>query len=252
MNYKSTFPDVRIFPTPSAVAEAVAEELMEALKSAAAKNRPLHIALSGGSTPKLLFDVLAERTGGDAHIWDFARLYWGDERCVPPDDSDSNYRMTREHLFDQVNIVPENIFRVLGEADPQEEALRYGQVLTEQLPKATNGFPRFDWIFLGMGGDGHTASLFPNTEPVKENKAVCVVAEHPDSGQKRVSLTLPVLNAAVRVTFLVTGASKTEKIDEIFNERDAYQQYPAAMVQPDDGRLEWMLDEAAGAPIGWK
>ena len=227
-----------IFDTPQAVAEAFAKDLAQRIAAA----DQLTIALSGGSTPKLLFDhMAAEYADID---WSKVHLYWGDERCVPPTDDDSNYKMTVTHLLSKIDMPEANVHRVLGENDPVQEAERYGKEIEDGLPSA-NGLPQFDLIILGMGADGHTASIFPHEMELLDSKEVCAVATHPESGQKRVSLTGQVINNARVVTFLVTGASKAEKVVEIFNQSGDWKSYPASYIKPDSGELTWYLDKAA-------
>ncbi|RMG58905.1 MAG: 6-phosphogluconolactonase [Bacteroidetes bacterium] len=219
------------------VAEAATIWLQEVL---AETRGPFHMALSGGSTPKRMFALWAQ-----ADLpWERLHLWWGDERCVPPDDADSNYRMTREALLEQVPLPPENLHRVRGEADPAGEAVRYGQEILAVLPQ-TDGQPVFDLIWLGMGEDGHTASIFPHEMELMTAPGPCAVATHPVSGQIRISLTGPVINAAQRVAFLITGAGKRPKLQEIFGQKPGYQAYPAAHIQPQNGELHWFWDVAA-------
>ncbi|TMM53686.1 6-phosphogluconolactonase [Maribacter algarum] len=203
----------------------------------------VHIALSGGSTPKIVFDELAANFQTDID-WSGVHLYWGDERCVEPTAEQSNYRMTLEHLISKITIPEENIHRIKGENEPEYEAKRYGAFLEENLPK-TNGLPKFDLVILGMGDDGHTASIFPHEIKLWHSEKYCEVAVHADSGQKRVSLTGQVINNADTVVFLVTGESKAEKFKEIKNKSGAYEDYPASLVNPSSGRLLWFLDESA-------
>ncbi len=208
-----------------------------------ANREEVHIALSGGSTPKIVFDELAANFQPDID-WSHVHLYWGDERCVEPTDDQSNYRMTVEHLISKIAIPEENIHRIKGENEPEYEAKRYGKLLEDNLPKA-NDIPQFDLVILGMGDDGHTASIFPHEIKLWDSDAYCEVAVHPDSGQKRVSLTGQIINNADTVVFLVTGESKAEKFKEIVNKTGDYEEYPASLVNPSSGRLLWFLDEAA-------
>ncbi len=208
-----------------------------------ADKKEFHVALSGGSTPKLIFDVLASEYG-TVIGWNNIHFYWGDERCVPPTDNQSNYKMTEEHLFSKINVPPGNIHRVLGENNPASEAIRYSNLLEINLNRV-EGIPQFDLVILGMGDDGHTASIFPHEIDLWESADHCVVATHPDSGQKRVSINGSVINTAKAVTFLVTGSGKSEKVDEIHNKKENYTQYPASLVNPKSGNLTWFMDEAA-------
>ena len=208
-----------------------------------ANREVVHIALSGGSTPKIVFDELAANFQEDID-WSKVHLYWGDERCVEPTDDQSNYKMTVDHLISKINIPKENIHRIKGENEPEYEAKRYAGLLATQMPYE-NGIPKFDLILLGMGDDGHTASIFPYEIELWYSEWFCEVAVHPDSEQKRVTLTGKIINNADTVAFLVTGGSKAEKFSEIKNRSGAYKKYPARLVNPSSGRLLWFLDEAA-------
>ena len=206
-----------------------------------------HVALSGGSTPKIVFDVLAENFS-DKVDWNKVHFYWGDERCVPPSDDESNYKMTVEHLFSKIELPKENIHRILGEKDPKGEALRYANLLEINLDRV-EGVPQFDLVILGMGDDGHTASIFPHEIELWDAEDHCVVATHPDSGQKRVSINGKVINTAKEVAFLVTGASKSEKVKAVVEKTEGSEAYPASLVNPASGNLVWFLDEEAAAEL---
>jgi 6-phosphogluconolactonase len=234
-------PNIRVFKDKFQLAEAAALDFEAAVLSASTDNRIFTVALSGGSTPALLFENLSVKTID----WTSVHLYWGDERCVSPDHGDSNYLMTRRTLLDKINIPVPNIHRIRGEDDPVGEASRYaGEILQTVLP-GDEGNPRFDWIFLGLGEDGHTASVFPGDE--LHPGSICAVASHPETGQKRITLTLPVINNSRCVSFLVAGNSKARVVSAILNENADYLEFPAAHVNPDPGILEWFLDlEAAG------
>ncbi|WP_128331228.1 6-phosphogluconolactonase [Apibacter sp. HY039] len=207
----------------------------------------VNISLSGGSTPKVLFDYWAEHCK-EKIDWNKISFFWGDERCVSPDDEMSNFKMTKEHLFDQLPQIKDNsIFRIKGESNPDEEAVRYSKILaTELLTK--NSIPSFELVILGMGDDGHTASIFPNQIQLWNEKSSCVVASHPETGKQRISLTGTVINKAQHVAFLVTGENKAEKIKEMIENRSvAKSKYPAALVNPEQGYLYWFLDEKAAS-----
>ncbi|MTI39929.1 6-phosphogluconolactonase [Fulvivirga lutimaris] len=222
--------------------QEVAREFSEYLASRIKSNKNYTVALSGGSTPKIVFDYLA------VHFkdlnWSNVHFYWGDERCVPPTHEESNYKMTVDHLLSKISIPEENIHRVLGENEPKAEASRYDDLLVKNLKEA-DGIPQFDLVILGMGGDGHTASIFPHEIELWDSSRNCEVAIHPDSGQRRVSLTGRVINNAKEVAFLVTGADKKEKVTSILAQDAASKDYPASLVQPKSGNLIWFLDEAA-------
>ncbi len=202
-----------------------------------------HVALSGGSTPKLIFDVLAKNYG-DRINWSNIHFYWGDERCVPPTNEQSNFKMTQDHLFTKIDVPKENIHRILGENQPAGEAMRYANLLEINLDRVED-IPQFDLVLLGMGDDGHTVSIFPNEIELWNSEDHCLVATHPETGQKRVSINGKVINTAKEVIFLVTGEDKAEKVKEIHNKQGDYIKYPAALVQPESGKLTWFMDEAA-------
>ncbi len=240
--------ELRIHPDPEALARAVAERWVELAAEAARARGRFHVALAGGSTPRRLYRLLAETPYRERIPWAQVHLWFGDERCVPPDHPESNYRMVRESLLDRVPIPPEQVHRMEGEAeDPAEAATRYARELTSQLPLSAQGVVQFDLILLGMGTDGHTASLFPGT-PVLRERARLVEAVHVERlGRWRITLTLPVIDHAHHVLFLVTGAEKAAVIREVFIGRPS-PPYPVQLIQP-RGQVEWHLDEAAAAEL---
>lgn len=224
-----------IFKNKNEVAKAFAKYLREEIE----KSENFHLALSGGSTPKILFDHLAKEYS-DKIDWEKVHLYWGDERCVAPDHEESNYGMTYARLIQHISIPESNIHRVLGENDPATEADRYGKRIEWNLP-IKDGVPIFDLVILGMGGDGHTASIFPHQMELMTADETCGVATHPNSGQKRITLTGNIINAAKQIHFLVTGASKKPVLDEIFNQKGNYKKYPASYIESG----KWWLDREA-------
>lgn len=235
--------DLKIYADKQTVAEKFSKFFYEQAKGM----NEFHVSLSGGSTPKIVFDFLAENYH-DEIDWSSVYLYWGDERCVSPENADSNYKMTKAHLLSKIEMPAENIFRIKGEDDPKAEASRYAEVLKKQLPTA-NGMPQFDLVILGMGGDGHTASIFPNEIALWDADSYCAVATHPESGQKRVGLTGGIINNAKTVAFLVTGADKADKVEEIIGQKSSYKKYPASKVSPTSGELLWFLDREASAGL---
>lgn len=230
---------LEIYPTK----QEVAIQFSRYLAIVIAANKEVHIALSGGSTPKIVFDELAANFQSDID-WSGVHLYWGDERCVPPDDVESNYKMTIDYLVSKIDIPSKNVHRMRGENAPEYEAKRYAELLLKNLPKK-NGIPYFDLVILGMGDDGHTASIFPNSIDLWYSEKLCEVAVHPDSGQQRITLTGKVINNAETVVFLVTGNTKAQKVDQIINKKEDYKMFPAALVAPTSGNLVWFLDAAA-------
>ncbi|WP_349351438.1 MULTISPECIES: 6-phosphogluconolactonase [unclassified Flagellimonas] len=235
--------NLKIYKDKQKVAEQFSSYFVDQVKD----KGTFHVALSGGSTPKIVFDVLAENFS-DKVDWNKVHFYWGDERCVPPSDDESNYKMTVEHLFSKIELPKENIHRILGEKDPKGEALRYANLLEINLDRV-EGVPQFDLVILGMGDDGHTASIFPHEIELWDAEDHCVVATHPDSGQKRVSINGKVINTAKEVAFLVTGASKSEKVKTVVEKTEGSEAYPASLVHPASGNLVWFLDEEAAAEL---
>lgn len=233
----------KIFPT----AEQVVASLADDMKAFSELGRPVHISLSGGSTPKMLFKLLASDTYATSIQWNNLHFWWGDERCVAPDDVESNYGEANALLFSQVNLPSENIHRIRGEDEPAVEAKRFAEEMTAVI-QCENGTPVFDWILLGVGADGHTASLFPNQTNYQDEN-LSVLASHPESGQIRVSKTAKVLEAAKRISYLVLGAGKVDIVNEIHTTPANELPYPAAKIQSKAGLTEWYLDSDAAAKI---
>lgn len=236
-----------IADTPGQVARDFAEFFEQWL---AEKKEPVNIALSGGSTPAVLFRLWTE-TYHDRIDWEQIHFFWGDERCVPPDDEESNFKMANDLFLSAVGVPSCNIHRLRGELPGEAEAGRYGEEIAECLPER-DGWPVFDLIMLGMGGDGHTASIFPHQMNLLESEEICALAEHPVSGQERVTLTGKVLNNAREVVFLVTGQSKAEKVSSILNGESGASEYPAAHVNPPHGQLHWFMDQKAAKGVDEK
>ncbi|MEM7484850.1 MAG: 6-phosphogluconolactonase [Bacteroidota bacterium] len=235
--------ELKIYKDKNEVAKQFSEYFLELVEGTSI----FHVALSGGSTPKIVFDLLATEFSSKID-WSKIHFYWGDERCVPPTDDQSNYKMTVAHLFSKVDVPQEHIHRILGENDPNTETKRYGELLTEHLP-LENGIPQFDLVILGMGDDGHTASIFPYEIELWDSNKNCEVAIHPDSGQRRVTLTGKVINNAKEVAFLVTGEGKAEKVTSILEKKKGYMEYPASLVQPNSGNLVWFMDADAAKEL---
>jgi len=241
-------PTLKIFDTSEFLATAMAQEFFSILSKILDKKPHVSVVLSGGSTPTLFFQELVKISDQFNH-WDKILFFWGDERCVPPDHSDSNYGVARKILLEKVPVPEHHIYRIQGENDPLQEANRYALKIREALQVQKNCYPEFDWIFLGLGEDGHTASLFPGSDLLKVSDQICGVAQHPGSGQLRITLTLPVLNQARRITFLVSGQSKSKVVSEIIRGTEGTEKYPAALVEPRKGILEWILDKSASVLI---
>jgi len=231
-----------IYPDTNSLISAFCCECASFLEESRELERPIHIALSGGSTPSSIFKQLVETTS--SMDWSQVHFYWGDERCVEPDNEQSNFGTAKKYLIDPLRIPEDHIHRILGEEDPASEADRYGAMLRDHLP-VEYGMPVFDWIWLGVGEDGHTASIFPDQIELWKSESTCVVATHPESGQPRVSLSGGVINAARRISFIVTGARKSAVINDIVMKEGRYLDYPAFYVNPSSDNLEWYLDKDA-------
>ena len=219
---------------------------------AIARSGRFAVALSGGSTPAALYSLLAARDFCDRVNWPRVHLFWGDERCVPPDHPDSNFRMVRENLLAKIQIPPANIHRIMGEKEPRQAASAYEAELKNFFGTGGGALPRFDLIFLGLGDDGHTASLFPGTDAANETEHLVAVAYVERLRSHRLTLTLPVINAAAQVMFLVSGKSKAAIVRAVLGSDADSARYPAAMVRPCDGQLTWLMtaDAATDLPPG--
>jgi 6-phosphogluconolactonase len=237
--------EVKIYKSPKKVYKALAKEFYKITFSS--KQARFNLALSGGNSPLGLFDRIVEKFT-DKINWERIHLWWGDERCVDPDNNASNYFHAKEHLISKVSIPEENIHRIRGEEDPEKEAERYSNEIMQNLNYRGEN-PVFDIIILGIGEDGHTASIFPDQLELFEDEKNCAASQHPLSGQNRITLTGRVLNNANIVCFVVTGEKKAQRIAEIMNDDEAAKLLPAYYISPKNGKLIWFIDEAAGAKI---
>jgi len=205
--------------------------------------------LAGGATPKPLYELLASAAFASRIEWPRVHVFWGDERCVPPDQPASNYRMAREALLDHVPLPPTNIHRIRGEDEPSEAAAAYEEFLGDFFGNnGSSAMNSFDLVLLGMGADGHTASLFPGGSAAQETRRWVVASPGPQAESWRVSLTPVLLNAAEDVTFLVSGRDKAERLKDVLEEGPPYL-LPAQLIRPTHGVLHWMIDEAAAARL---
>ncbi len=210
-------------------------------------DRMFNIAVSGGNTPALMFDLWANEYL-DITPWNRMRIYWVDERCVPSEDSDSNYGLMRNLLFGVAPIPYENVFRIRGEAKPAKEAMRYSELVKLQVPHKL-GWPEFDIILLGAGDDGHTSSIFPGQENLLTSDSCYVVSTHPYNGQKRIAMTgYPILNAR-HVIFLITGKGKADVVQDMCNMEDAG---PAAYIAHRAQNVELFMDKGAALYVEGK
>lgn len=239
-------PTVVIVEDEQQVAARAATIVAEAMRSAVASEGVFRIALAGGTTPRLLHAVLASEPKYRALPWARTDIFWGDERAVPPDHADSNYRMARETLLSKVPVDSARVFRIHAEdPDPSRAAERYEQTLRAAFAIDGDAIPRFDLILLGVGADGHTASLFPSSPAVLERDRLVAASWAAALDSWRVTLTLPVLNAASQVTFMVSGPAKAAAVAAALEPPRDSTPPPAALVQPVDGQMTWVLDAAA-------
>lgn len=234
----------KIFPTPVELADGFAQEIAELIKKTAKKKKFVSIAISGGNTPKLFYSVLAEKYSGSVD-WNAIKLFWVDERCVPPDNNESNYGMTEKIMLSKINIPPDQIFRMRGEDDPLQESERYSDLIRHHIIHKKE-CPVFDIIILGMGEDGHTASIFPGNEKLFSETKYCTVAVHPSTGQKRITLTGKVINNSRSVFFLVIGRNKSRIVYEIYRNSEDSRLFPSSHVKLSNGRITWFLDHESG------
>ncbi|MGF1724033.1 6-phosphogluconolactonase [Photobacterium nomapromontoriensis] len=232
-----------VFDSSELVVEALAKSLLEYSQ----QGQPVHISLSGGSTPSQLFVYLANSAYATDIQWANLHFWWGDERCVAPEHEQSNYGQAKALLFDHIEIPAENIHRIRGEEFAAMEVSRFTQEMCDLIPMQ-DGVPVFDWIMLGMGTDGHTASLFPGQTDY-QTTAIATIAAHPETRQIRVSKTAHLLANAKRITYLVLGASKASILKDIAEQMPAAEQYPAAKVCAKHGITEWYLDSEAASEL---
>jgi 6-phosphogluconolactonase len=238
--------------TTDAVSRRYAQYLVDGIRAAAAARGKARIAISGGHTPKTTFELLAEPSEPyrEQIPWDKLLLYWVDERCVPPDHPDSNYRMTREAMLDKVPLSEAQIFRIHGELDPDEGASKYESAIRQSFRLEGAELPWFDMISLGMGPDGHTASLFPHTEGLHELIRIAIANHVPQQKEAwRVTLTSPVINRARDVSFLIAGADKVASLKQVFTGPYEPETYPSQLIQPAGRRITLLLDAAAAAAL---
>ena len=233
--------EIIVFQTIENLAEHV-YELLRKKSDNVQEGNYISLALSGGSTPKRIFEHISSLNAASLN-WHKIKIFWSDARCVPPDDKESNYQMTRLSLLNKLDIPKENIFRIYGENVPGNEAIRYSQILSENLSSA-NDLPRFDIVLLGLGEDGHTASIFPGNTSLFHSTNLCKAVTHPQSGQQRITITGSVINNADTVIFMVTGTGKAEMLDKIVHD-SSKTPLPASLVNPSNGKLLWLIDKEA-------
>ena len=238
-------------PDAGALARRAAQYFVEMVDEAVGGRGRARIAISGGSTPRAAFQLLGDPHGpwSGRMQWDRLDLYWVDERCVPPDDQESNYRMTREALLDRTPLRPEQIHRMEGELEPEVAASRYESELRNSFRLEGAEVPRFDLVALGMGPDGHTASLFPHTKALNEMSRLVTANHVPQMDSWRITLTWPVINRASSVFFLISGADKAQILKEVLMGSRDVERLPSQLIRPASGILTLILDKSAAAEL---
>jgi 6-phosphogluconolactonase len=236
---------IEILPDESHLAEAAADRFIGIVETALRYRQIADVGLAGGSTPKAMNALLASSPRRGHVAWDRVRFFFGDERTVSPDDAESNYRMTRETLFDPLGIPADHVFRMHGEDDPQAAAAAYAEVLVRELGSR----PRFDLLYLGMGPDGHTASIFPGTYAGIDDTKLVVANWVEQFKTWRITLTPHVINDATHVVITTGGSGKADALHGVLDGPPDPNKYPVQLVAPTDGELHWLIDEAAAAKL---
>jgi 6-phosphogluconolactonase len=245
-----TFPDVHIFPDPQELAAKAADFFLKCGEQAIAASNRFLVALSGGDTPKALYSRLTSPISAGRLDWSKVHFLFGDERCVPPSHPDSNFAMANETLFAPLKISSTQIHRMRGEDPPESAASRYEDILRRLGTMVPGEWPVLDLILLGMGNDGHTASLFPGTASLNEQTRWVVPSFAPQGTRSRLTLTLGVINHASVILFLITGLNKAHVVQHVLDRQPSNPiLYPAELVRPRSGRLLWYLDRAAASRL---
>jgi 6-phosphogluconolactonase len=245
----STLVEIRKLTTPQELFDAAAEVVIRGAMAAVEDRKRFTIALSGGSTPKGLFNLLA-CNAKNVLPWEKMFFFWGDERHVPPTDAESNFGMADETMLSKIPVAAGNVFRIAAEnPDAAAAAEDYEKTLQKFFDLKAGEFPRFDLILLGLGPDGHTASLFPGTDALQEKSRLVVANWVEKFKTHRITFTLPVLNAARNVAFLVSGTDKADALRAVLEGDAPGEQYPAKLVKPEDGKLLWLVDRAAASKL---
>lgn len=239
----------QVAATAEEITQLAADSFTEAVTKAVATRGIARIAISGGSTPKSVFELLATEPYLSRIPWQQLQLFWVDERCVPPDHDESNYRMTNEAMLGKVPLPSANIYRMEGELDPTEAASHYEATLRNAFRLEGAQTPTFDLIWLGLGPDGHTASLFPHTEGLDEMSRLVIANHVPQKDTWRITLTWPVIIEGREVAFLIEGEEKAEMVRTVWAGSYNPENWPAQLIRPASGKLTLMLDSAAAAHL---
>lgn len=244
-------PEIVICQDADELSRKAAAQFVASANGGVTRSGRFAVALSGGSTPKALYSLLASSEYRDRADWQRVHLFWGDERCVPPDHSESNFRMVEEALLRNISIPEQNIHRMAGEKEPSSAAADYERELRDFFELGPGQRPRFDLVLLGLGEDGHTASLFPGNTALTEQENLVATTYVEKLKAHRLTLTLPVINYAAQVSFLIAGASKAAVVKNLLGADSKSFDYPAGRVRPSNGQLTWFITrDAAGEMSG--
>jgi len=238
--------NIEIFETPGELAEALADIFVDAAQTAITDHGGFYVALAGGTTPKAAYELLAQEPRSNNVSWKDVFVYFGDERCVPPESDESNYKMAFDALLSHIRIPPQNVHRMHGEDEPGRAARAYSQVLAETMGEA----PRFDLMLLGMGDDGHTASLFPGTDPGTDEEQLVRAVFVEKFGVARLTVTPAVINNSRHIAIAVEGTAKSSALQAAREGPYDPAKYPVQIVSPLDGNLTWLADKAAAGLAG--
>jgi len=229
------------------LAKEAADYFFKLIADVHEKNGKVYIALSGGNTPISMFKKFVKKFSRESLLKDIY-IFWVDERCVPPESSESNYGSAKKYLLKKLNIPEDNIHRMKGESEPDEEAARYAEKIKSIVPEQ-NALPCFDIILLGVGEDGHFASIFPNRLDLINSDNICAVTVYPKNGQKRITLTGSVINNAQEIEVLVSGFSKADALNEVIKSKDYSGLMPAGYINPVHGNITWFMDTDASIKL---
>jgi len=241
MKVSTPFGEFRVHKNQNELAFEFARFFQDLSASVIARKDVMNIALAGGNTPKTAYGVLSDFYRNKIE-WNKIHFFWSDERCVTPDHPESNYLMAKVYLLDQLPIPEGNVHRVFGEQDPVAEAVRYGNLIQRLVPQVS-GVPIFDLIMLGMGEDGHVASIFPDQISLFDHASLCAVAVHPSTGQRRITMTGKLLKNARNITIMATGKTKEGVLNDLLNNPDKGSLYPVSRLREGKGKITWFVDQ---------
>jgi len=239
---------IEVLPDLEALSLRAASIFVSASKNSIAAKKRFAVAISGGSTPRRLYTLLGSEAYRDQVDWQHVHFFWADERCVPKDDEASNFRIAFDALLSKIALPQENIHRIKGEEAPDKAARDYEEEIRRFFGESER--PGFDLIILGMGEDGHTASLFPGSKSLEETVKLAIPVYLEKPGKNRITLTLPVLNSADQILFLVAGPSKAAVLSEVLGEGEKKKGFPVGLVRPDHGSMIWLIDQEAVRKLG--